>query len=312
MPDDLRLSLRAMRAFAAVVEHGSISGAARALNTAASAVAALVDQVEAELGADLLIRTRARGIAATPEGAAIASRFRGLLDACAEILDEGRDIARSLTGTLRLGYYAPVAPAFLPRVLQPLMQANPGLRLELREHDNDSAQEALLAGRLDVILFAGGDLRPGLETRVLLDLPPYVLTPAEHPLARQGRATLAEVAAHPLIEPDKPLARPYFNRLFATRSLQPRIAASADSIEMVRSLVGAGLGLTVLSMRPMNARSYGGDALAALPLEPGLPRLELRSGRVAGRPRRLVSVFLEALHDWMESGAGRDLVVREG
>ncbi len=312
MSADLRLSLRAMRAFAAVVEHGSISGAARALNTAASAVAAAVDQVEAELGAALLIRTRAKGIVATTEGAAVAERFRALLDAYAEVIDEGRDMARGLGGTLRLGYYAPVAPAFLPRVLEPLMRASEGLQLELRAHDNDSAQEALLAGRLDVILFGGQELRTGIETRVLLEMPPYMLAPAGHALAGRPQVGLADLARHPLIRPDKPLARPYFDGLFAARGLRPRIVAAADSIEMVRSLVGAGLGLTVLSMRPLTPLSYGGDRLAAVPLEPGLPRLQLMSGRAAGRPRRLVSAFLDALHGWMDGGAGRELIVSGG
>jgi len=309
MPANLRLSLKAMRAFAAVVEQGSITGAAGVLNTAASAVAASVDQVEAEFGADLLIRTRAKGISPTPEGAAMAARFRALLDAYGDVMAEGRDIGGGLTGTLRIGYYAPVAPAFLPRILHPMMQANPGLRLEFREHDNDSAQEALLAGRLDVILFGGQELRAGIETRVLLDMPPYVLAPEGHAVAGFAPVALAEVAKWPLIQPDKPLARPYFDGLFAAQGLMPRIVATADSIEMVRSLVGAGVGLTVLSMRPQTPLSYGGDRLVAVPLEPGSPSLHLRSGRAAGRPRRLVFDFLEALHGWMDSGAARELTV---
>ncbi|WP_370267482.1 LysR family transcriptional regulator, partial [Nioella sp.] len=76
MTDPPRLSLRAMAAFAATVEQGSIAGAARALNIAASAVAASVDQVEAEVGAALLVRTRAKGIAPTEEGRMLAARFR--------------------------------------------------------------------------------------------------------------------------------------------------------------------------------------------------------------------------------------------
>jgi DNA-binding transcriptional LysR family regulator len=309
MPADLRLSLKSLRAFAAVVDHGSITAAAQALNTAPSAVAAAIDQVEAEFGAALLVRTRARGIAPTADGRAMAARFRALLDEYAGVLEEGRAIARGLTGTLRIGYYAPVAPAFLPRVLQPLMQANPDLGLELHEHDNDSAQEALLSGRLDVILFAGHDLRAGIETQVLLDLPPYVLVPEGHPLAAIAPVPLAEVARHPLIQLDRPLARPYLDTLFRDRGLAPGIAARADSTEMVRSLVGAGLGVAVLHMRPLTALSYGGDRLAAVPLEPGLPTLQLLSGRTAGQPRRLVMAFLEALKAWMSDPAAQALVV---
>lgn len=295
MQTNLRLSLRAIRAFVSVVDHGSIVGAARALNVAASAVSAALDQVEAEFGADLLIRTRARGIAVTAEGREIAARFRGLLEDYSDVMDHGRALAQTLSGNLRIGYYAPVAPAFLPGILRPIMRANPALKLELHEHDNDSAQEALLNGRLDVILFAGQDVRSGIDTTALMNLPPYVLAPEDHPLCDQAPVRLADAAQYPIIQLDRPLARPYLDRLFKLQGLKPDIVARVDSTEMVRSLVGAGAGIAVLAMRPLTKITYGGDAVRELPLEPGLVPLQLFAGHVRGRPRKPVTVFLKAL-----------------
>lgn len=309
MPTDIRLSLKALRAFAAVVDHGSITAAARALNTVPSAVAASLDQVEATFGADLLIRTRSKGIAATPEGREMAARFRDLLEDYSTVMQQGRDIARQLTGTLRIGYYAPVAPAFLPGILRPMLEANPDLRLDLRAHDNDSAQAALLSGQLDVIIFAGQDVRSGIDTSVLLGLRPYVLTPENHDLAARERVTLADVVTYPLIQLERPMVRAYFDRLFQSQKLQPHITARTDDTEMVRALVGAGLGLAVLHMRPLTSVSYGGDGLCAVPLDQTLPGLQLLSGHVAGKPRRLVSAFLDALHAWMASDQAQHLIV---
>ena len=311
MPIPLRLSLRALRAFALVVEHRSITIAARELNTAASAVATALDQVESEFGATLLIRTRSRGVAPTPEAIQMAHRFRALLDDYAAIMDSGHSIATDLAGTLRIGYYAPVAPAFLPRILGPMMTDNPDLRLEFQEHDNDSAQEALLAGRLDVILFAGQNLRSGIETRVLLDLPPYVLAPQNHPVTRIPALTLTEVARYPIIQLDLPLARPYLERLFRSQGTRPDIVATANNTEMVRGLVGAGIGISVLAMRPITDTTHGGDLLCTLPLHQDLPGLQLLSGCAPGRPRRLVSAFLTALHVWMDSNQARALTVSD-
>ncbi|WP_299852057.1 LysR family transcriptional regulator [uncultured Roseovarius sp.] len=305
---NLRLSLRALRAFVSVVDHGSIIGAARDLNVAASAVAAALDQVEAEFGADLLIRARARGISVTVEGREIAARFRGLLEDYADVMDHGRALVQSLSGSLRIGYYAPVAPAFLPGILRPIMQANPSLRLELYEHDNDSAQEALLSGKLDVILFAGQDLRSGIDTKPLLDLPPYVLAPDGHALADAEPVKLSEAAKHPVIQLDRPLARPYLDRLFRQQGLKPDIVARVDSTEMARSLVGAGAGIAILAMRPLTDITYGGDRLIALALEPDLPKLQLFAGHVRGRPRKPVSVFLEALENFITTSAAQRLI----
>lgn len=309
MPQSLRLSLKTLRAFALVVEQGSISKAAAKLNVAASAVAAALDQVEAEFGATLLVRTRAKGIAATAEGREMAERFRALLEEYDSVLDTGHALTQTLSGTLRIGYYAPVAPAFLPAVLRPLMSENPDLLLELHEHDNDSAQQALLAGHLDVILFAGQDLRRGITTTHMLDLPPYLLSPAGHPLATGRPVTLEQIAKEPLVVLDRPLARPYVDSLFRQAGLTPNIAATADSTEMVRALVGAGAGVAVLGMRPFTQVSYAGDTLACTPLAPGAPPLQLLSGHATAQPRRLVSAFLEALSAWMHSDAAHSLTV---
>lgn len=310
MPTTPRLSLKSLRAFVVTVEEGTITGAAQRLNVAASAVAAALDQVEAEFEATLLIRTRARGIAPTPQAQEMADRFRALLEQYDDTMDAGRALTQSLTGSLRIGYYAPVAPAFLPGVLGPMMQANPGLVLDLHEHNNDSAQEALLAGRLDVILFAGRDLRRGITTQHLLDLPPYVLTPKGHDLEHTPHLTLADVARYPIIQLDRPLARPYVDHLFQNQGLTPQIAARADSTEMVRSLVGAGAGLAVLAMRPLTDQSYGGDALCCLPLPADLPPLHLLAGHAARHPRRLVLAFLEALDRVMTPQTAAALTVR--
>lgn len=309
MPVPLRLSLKALRAFAVTVEHSSITRAAETLRIAPSAVSAALDQVEAEFGATLLIRTRSRGVAATAEGREMALRIRALLEQYDTVLDHGRRAGHALTGTLRIGYYAPVAPAFLPAVLGPLMARAPALAVTLHEHDNESAQAALLEGNLDVILCAGPDLRSGLTARPLLDLPPYVLTAAGHRLAGRAVLSLEDLATERLIMLDRPLARPYVEGLFRQAGFAPVIAAQADSTEMLRALVGAAAGVAILSMRPRTDVTYGGDRLACIPLSPGLPRLTLMLAHATGQPRRAVADFIDALESWMGTQAARALIV---
>ena len=98
-------------------------------------------------------------------------------------------------------------------------------------------------------------------------------------------------------------------RLFKTAGVTPDIVARADSTEMVRSLVGAGAGLAVLNMRPLTETSYGGDALTALPIADDVPGLRLLSGRLKGKPRRLITEFLDRLHTWMDHPNANHLVV---
>ena len=157
----MRVTLKAMTYFLAAVDHGSISRAAEELNVVPSAVSAAIDMMEAEFALQLVLRYRARGIEPTAAGRILATKIRHLLEEYNNLLIEGGDLATALTGTLRIGYYAPVAPGFMPQVTGPLMQDNPGLTIEFVECDNDTAQAGLLSGAFDAILFVAENVRPG-------------------------------------------------------------------------------------------------------------------------------------------------------
>lgn len=295
------LSIRAIRAFVTVVEQGSIAGAARELRVASSALAALIDQVEAEIGTKLLVRTRARGVAPTQQALTLAAQFRSLLDDLARVVSQSQSWAGELSGELTLAYYAPIAPAFLPQLFAPMMAENPSFRLSFQEGDNQAVQSALLSGAADLILFTGQDLQAGIETRPLLDLPPYALLPETHPLANRPTLQLSEIEREPLVQLDLPVARPYLRELFASHNLAPEIVARADSVEMVRSLVGAGIGVAVLNMRPKTTLSYAGQGLVTVPVAGDLPPLTLQVGYLAQRSRFAVERVIEAMLEWSQS-----------
>lgn len=307
--DDLRLSLRLLRAYMITVDCGSITGAAEVLNVAPSAVASAIDRVEAEFGATLLVRARARGITATPAGQALAARIKPLIEAYSDVMQQGYALNQGLRGTLHVGYYAPVAPAFLPHILQNLAYDSPDLNFNLQECDNITAQSGLLDGTLDVAIFAGDELLTGVETRPLMDLPPYVLAPEGHALSKLSELSLSDLHDVSLVLLDLPVAEAYVRRLLRAAGVMPRITATCTSVEMVRSLVGAGAGVAVLNMRPRTEQSYGGDVVQALPLADGEP-LHLVTGRAAGKPRRLVQVFQDQLHDWFSGSEAHALITR--
>jgi len=175
-------------------------------------------------------------------------------------------------------------------------------------HYNVSAQETLLAGQLDVILFAGQDVRRGIVTTDVLDLPPYVLAPEGHEITSSKQTTLSAAARYQIILLDKLTARPRFNALFGSEGITPNIVAYADSTEMVRGLVGAGVGIAVLSMRPLIDRSNGDDSLCAVPPSCELPQINLVLARAEGRPRRLVTEFIDRLNGWAQRDETRQLI----
>ena len=69
---------------------------------------------------------------------------------------------------------------------------------------------------------------------------------------------------------------------------------SSPSLELVRGMVGQGLGYSLLVTRPYGDRTYDGESLAIRPIaeatEPGVISL---AGLKAARPTRLVSTFAQ-------------------
>ncbi len=305
----MQLSLRAMRYVRTAMIRGSISEAASELYIAASAVSAALDQAEAAFGMTLVTRARAKGIFPTAAGRVILQRIDDLLERYDAMLADGVEMQSSLTGQLKIGYYAPTAPAFLPRILSPLVTANPELGLVLEECDNLRAQSGLLDGSYDAIVFVADAPLPQIDVTRLIHAPCYCLCPSRHPFAGRPSVTVPEVAAELLVILDRPVATTYYRELLERAGQPIKIAASANSIEMVRAMVGAGLGCSILNMRPSTACSYAGDNLAAVPIADVSSGLTLSLGVTPGPGRRVVQVFVEACVAYFATAEGRDHIV---
>lgn len=288
------VSLKSMQYFSTAVSLGSISKAADHLNIAASAVSAAIDQVEANFELTLITRQRSRGITANSNGRLIAQKFERLLEDYQSILVEGAELKHSLGGVLRVGYYAPVAPAFLPEIFTSFLPKNSGAVLHLRECDNDQAQDGLLNGDFDVIFFVSEGAKASVDFDVLIEAPPYCLLPASHALTNQESVSLAQIAREPLVVLDRPVAASYYQKLFKNFSADISIAAYANSTEMVRSLVSQGHGCAVLNMRPLLDASYSGRGLVSRPISDPLRPLTLAVGYDRSKPRRIVQKFVQA------------------
>ena len=303
----MAISLKAMEYFTTALRQGSISKAAAELNIAASAIGGAIDQVEAAFDLTLTIRQRSRGITANASGRQVAQKFERLLEDYAAVLAKGADLKQALSGTLRVGYYAPIAPAFLPQILASFIPDGHDITLHLDECDNDSAQDGLLNGTYDVVLFVSEDVRPTVDFDVLIEAPAYCLVPAGHSFAKQASVTVAQIASQPLVVLNRPVAAAYYQSLFDANDIT--VAAYANSTEMVRSLVGAEHGCAVLNMQPLTAQSYSGSTLVGVPISDPLPPLTLSIGYDKTRPRRLVQDFVDACHThFAEAGPQRCLV----
>ena len=262
----LRFTLRQLEYLIACVDTGSLVAAAARLNVSQPTISTAIAKLENQLGTQLLIRHHAQGVVPCASAQAQIQTARQLLQQGADFQRECDSCGSELAGELSLGCFAPLAPTYLPGLIARLKDQYPDVVLKVFEGTQREVAEGLRAGTQQLGLVYDLDLPDGLYKTELLDVQPQVLLPLDHKLARKKQIALSELAAEPMVLLDVSPSRTYFTGLFESQGFDPLIAYRSSSLELVRGLVGRGLGYSILVTRPAGDTTYDGQKLAIRPL----------------------------------------------
>ena len=198
-PADLRFDWTLVRSFLAVLDAGSLMGAARALGAQQPTLSRHVAELEAQLGAPLFERT-GRGVLPTALALAIADAARQM-EAGAEQLSRTLAGQRdATTGTVRITTSEVAACFLLPPVLARLQQAEPGIQVELVASNQISN---LLRREADIAVRMVRPAQASLVARKLADIPIVACAHSGY-LQRMGTPrAAADLLQHRLIGYDR-------------------------------------------------------------------------------------------------------------
>lgn len=126
--------LKSIRVFLSVAEQLSFSGAARSLGLTPATVTRAVAALEDDIGAQLLLRTT-RAVSLTADGAAIAARYRPLVEALDAADREIRAARTPDRGQLRVNAPLSLGVRLLPRMVRAFREAYPRIHLDLHLTD---------------------------------------------------------------------------------------------------------------------------------------------------------------------------------
>ena len=126
------MELRHLRYFQAVAEELSYSRAAERLRIAQPALSRAVQEIVAELSANLLDRNR-RSVSLTPAGRVLLRETAILFDRWDEAMRRVKRTAAGEEGELRLGYIGPPTQPFLGRLLAEYRRRFPLVSIHLEE-----------------------------------------------------------------------------------------------------------------------------------------------------------------------------------
>jgi DNA-binding transcriptional LysR family regulator len=290
----LRFTLRQLEHALAIAEHGSIAKAAQRLGVAQPSLSASLQKLEAQLGLQLFIRHHAQGVLPSPQGLRFLNEARSLVAHGNDFQRDSTDAGTLVEGELTIGSFSTFAPVYAPRLIAGFQKQHPKARLRLEEGAQEQLIASLHSGQYDLVLLYKLDMTDDLKITELATLKPYVLLNANHPLARKKSVSLHDLASESLILLDILPSRTYFTRLLESQGITPKISFASPSLELVRGLVGQGLGYSLLITRPHGDATYDGEQLAIRPLVE-----EVEDGVIAIaalkslRPTRLISTFEE-------------------
>ncbi|TLU74508.1 LysR substrate-binding domain-containing protein [Lichenicoccus roseus] len=265
------LSLRDLQYALAVAELRHFGRAADQCGVSQPALSEQIRKLEALLGTRLFERT-ARRIEVTSHGETLLRQARIVLREAAGLLELASARSDPLAGPLQVGVIPTLGPYYLPLVLRALRDRFPGLELRLQEGRTVELVEQLQRGQLDAML-AALPLGDGqLDSRALFFERFQLLLPAGHALLDAASVQPTDLPGHDLLLLEEGhCLRDQAVSLCSLPGARGGDARHASSLEMLRHMVAAGEGYTLmpqLATRITESTDLLDGLLQARPLDP--------------------------------------------
>lgn len=244
----MSLNLHLLRMFAAVVQTGSFSRAAEALNISQPAISKGVRDFELQVGCRLLNRSP-KGVVPTTEGLALSQHAETLF-AAERAAEEALSALRGLhNGSLRIGASTTIATYMIARYLGAFHRAHPGVDLHLVSANTRDIAEQMAAQEIDIGLVEG----PTEERNIVAepwrtDVMKLIVAPDHAFAAAKGAIDPNRLDDEVLIlrEPGSG-SREVVTQALAAHGIEPLRTLEIGSTAAIKQVVAAGLGVSIVS-----------------------------------------------------------------
>lgn len=234
------------RSFLAVLQHGSLSAAARELGLTQPTIGRHIDALEETIGAELFTRSQL-GLLPTDAAADLRPYAETLAATTAALLRSASGRRDAVSGLVRISASEVISIEVLPPILARLQEAHPLLTIELSASD---AVEDLLQLQADIAVRMTEPLQAALVTKRIGDIKLGFFAHRRY-LERYGMPSdMADLANHRLIGFDRQSA--YIRAMLKRYPLldPKRFVFKADSTIAQIAAIRAGIGIG-LCQRPI-------------------------------------------------------------
>ena len=269
------MNLRDLRYFVALADTRHFGRAAEICFVSQPTLSTQLKKLEDELGVTLFERAP-RNILLTPAGEQILKHARQALAQVTLMHEVAKHIRDPEAASVRLGIFPTLAPYLLPHVVPNIRKRFPHLELLLVEEKTEALIQQLRSGMIDAAILAEPVTDEPFESMHLFTEPFVLALPENHPLTRQRTLGMGELEQqHLLLLEDGHCLRDQALEVCALSGAAEKEGFRATSLETLRQMVAAGVGITLLPM------------LAVQPPVPDSPHIRLMPFRDPAPTRRI-------------------------
>ena len=257
------MDLRQLEILRAIAESGSFTAAGARLHVSQSAISRQILLLEEEFKEPLFIRF-GRRIQITPTGETLLQLshrvFADIRDTSESILDT----KKKLSGTLRLVGGMTVCLYVFPTLLKEFRRHHPDVDIKVITGGTPRLLRKLRSGARRPRADDAADRRPGAD-RGAGDPRGAAAGVPRRPSARRGEAVRRQrsCASRSCCSKRGSNTRRVIDEFFVRNDIKPRVVAETENVEIIKSMVASGLGISIVPFQSVAREIRGGTCRVA-------------------------------------------------
>lgn len=262
------MNQRQITAFRLVMNHGSITGAAQALNVSQPAVSRMIADLENALGFGLFLR-RGGKIEPTAEALQFIQEVERMFYSLEKLKIAARDIKELRIAALRMASMPMISFDIVPQAIRRFSSRHDGIKITHNVYTSTRIFDLLAARQLEL-----GVAQLPFEQREVDVIASYrsycvCILPPDHPLAGNEEITPHDLSAHPIVAlTSQTVTGNYVLQAFNQAGVSPDITIESQPSYSACGLTAAGLGPAIVD--PLTPRMFA-DQLVVRPFQPRIP-----------------------------------------
>lgn len=262
------ISLRQVEAFKAVIDTGSVTGAANLLHVSQPSLSRLLKTLEGSLGFSLFERRKGR-LVATPEALLLYEEVQKYFRSLQTLAQTAVDIRSLSRGHLRLASFAALSIAVTPRAIKRFCHLNPAMRVSTTTGQSRQVVDLVAARFADLGIADPMAVSDFVRVEKRWQFPCVCVVPEGHPLAARERIGIEDLVGETLIGLGREFLSRYRQGAALYDSLAPYMHIQVQQSIAACALVAENAGVAIVD--PFTARQWQPMGLAIRPLAVDIP-----------------------------------------